>query len=59
MRWLATWPGTVVEVHLLPALSSAGATPQQLATAAGHAIAAVLEGGLAAGSRREPASGGR
>jgi hypothetical protein len=58
MRWLAASPGTVVEVHLLPALSSAGATPQELGTTAGHAVAAVLEGGLAAGSRREPASGG-
>jgi hypothetical protein len=59
MRWLAAASsGTVVEVHLLPALSSAGATPQELGTTAGHAVAAVLEGGLAAGSRREPASGG-
>ena len=58
MRWLAASPGTVVEVHLLPALYSAGATPQELGTTAGHAVAAVLEGGLAAGSRREPASGG-
>jgi hypothetical protein len=43
MRWLAASPGTVVEVHLLPALSPAGATPQELGTTAGHAVAAVLE----------------
>jgi 1-acyl-sn-glycerol-3-phosphate acyltransferase len=43
MRWLAASPGTVVEVHLLPALAPAGATPHELATAAGDAVAAVLE----------------
>jgi len=68
MRWLAASPGTVVEVHLLPALSSAGATPQELATTAEYAVAAVLEtvtrqGGLAAVEgprppRPSPAQGG-
>jgi hypothetical protein len=63
MRWLAASPGTVVEVRLLPALSSAGATPQELATTAEYAVAAVLEtvtrqGGLAAGARPELARGG-
>ena len=63
MRWLAASPGTVVEVHLLPALSSAGATPQELATTAEYAVAAALEtvtrqGGLAAGARPEHARGG-
>lgn len=58
VRWLAASPGTVVEVHLLPALSSAGATPPELATTAEYAVAAVLAGGLGAGSRREPPSGG-
>ncbi|MDP9428006.1 MAG: hypothetical protein M3Q47_03615 [Actinomycetota bacterium] len=43
MRWLAASPGAVVEVHLLPALSPAGATAQELATAAEYAVAAVLE----------------
>ncbi|SNS03928.1 hypothetical protein SAMN06893096_101504 [Geodermatophilus pulveris] len=44
VRWLATAsPGTVVEVHLLPALSSAGATAEELATTAEYAVAAVLE----------------
>ncbi len=42
MRWLAASPGTVVEVHLMSALPSAGATPQELATAAGYAVSAVL-----------------
>ena len=43
MRWLAASSATVVEVHLLPALAPAGATPHELATAAGDAVAAVLE----------------
>jgi 1-acyl-sn-glycerol-3-phosphate acyltransferase len=43
MRWLAAAPGAVVEVHLLPALSSAGATPRELATTAEYAVAAALE----------------
>jgi hypothetical protein len=58
MRWVAASPGAVVEVHLLPALSSAGATPQELATTAEYAVATVLEAGLAAGPRRGPARGG-
>ncbi len=63
MRWLAASPGAVAEVHLLPALSSAGATPQELATTAEYAVAAALEtaprqGGLGAGARPEPARGG-
>jgi 1-acyl-sn-glycerol-3-phosphate acyltransferase len=53
MRWLAASPGTVVEVHLLSALSSAGATAQELATTAEYAVAAVLEvPSPARGSRR-------
>ena len=52
MRWVAASPGTVAEVHLLPALSSAGATPQELATTAEYAVAAVL--GDAPGTRPEP-----
>jgi hypothetical protein len=44
IRWLAASPGTVVEVHLLPALSSAGATPQDLAATARDAVAAALVG---------------
>ena len=51
MRWLAASPGTVVEVHLLPALSSADATPQELATTAEYAVAAVLEAPSPAPSR--------
>jgi 1-acyl-sn-glycerol-3-phosphate acyltransferase len=51
MRWLATSPGTVVEVHLLPALSSAGATPQELATTAEYAVAAALAAPSPAPSR--------
>jgi hypothetical protein len=43
MRWLAASPGAVAEVHLLPALSSAGATAQELATTAEYAVAAALE----------------
>ena len=63
LRWLAASPGTVVEVHLLPALSSAGATPQELATTAEYAVAAALEAGLAAVGgprppRPSPAQGG-
>jgi hypothetical protein len=45
MRWLAAAPGAVVEVHLLPALSPAGATPEELATAV---AAALGERGLSA-----------
>ena len=55
MRWLAARPGTVVEVHLLPALSPAGATARDLATTAEYAVAAVLEAPSPApprGSRR-------
>ncbi|SFL69543.1 hypothetical protein [Geodermatophilus ruber] len=48
LRWLARAPGAVVEVHLLPALSPAGATAAELATLAEYAVAAVLEGPAAA-----------
>ncbi|MFW3171105.1 hypothetical protein [Geodermatophilus sp. CPCC 206100] len=66
LRWLRATPGVVVEVHLLPALSSAGANAAELATLAEYAVAAVLvepgrpagPAGLAAGPRREPARGG-
>jgi hypothetical protein len=68
MCWLAASPGTVVEVHLLPALSSAGATPQELATTAEYAVVAALDSaalqdGLAAVEgprppRPSPAQGG-
>jgi 1-acyl-sn-glycerol-3-phosphate acyltransferase len=66
LRAALRWTGGVdvlADVHLLPALSSAGATPQELATTAEYAVAAVLEtvtrqGGLAAGARPEPARGG-
>ncbi|MGY1680471.1 hypothetical protein [Geodermatophilus sp. SYSU D01176] len=51
LHWLAASPGTVVEVHLLPALSSAGATPQELATTAEYAVAAALEAPSPAPSR--------
>ncbi len=43
LRWLGSTPGVVVEVHLLPALTSAGATPVELAMLAEYAVAAVLE----------------
>ncbi|MGK5170633.1 hypothetical protein [Geodermatophilus sp. CPCC 205761] len=64
LRWLGAAAGVVVEVHLLPALSSAAATAEELATLAEYAVAAVLEApspapatGLAGGARREPARG--
>ncbi|MGY1710998.1 hypothetical protein ACI8AC_15955 [Geodermatophilus sp. SYSU D00758] len=43
LRWLAASPGTVIEVHLLPALASAGASAAELATLAEYAVAGVLE----------------
>jgi hypothetical protein len=55
LRWIGDARDVVVEVHLLPALSPAGAGAAELA---GRALAAVREGGFAAGARREPASGG-
>jgi 1-acyl-sn-glycerol-3-phosphate acyltransferase len=43
LRWLATALSPVVEVHLLPALRTQGATAEELATLAEYAVAAVLE----------------
>lgn len=43
MRSLAAAPGTVVAVHLLPALCPAGTTPQELAAAVELAFAAASE----------------
>jgi 1-acyl-sn-glycerol-3-phosphate acyltransferase len=62
LRWIGATRDVVVEVRPLPALGSAGATAEELATMAEYAVAAVLEaplparpGGLAAGARPEPA----
>jgi 1-acyl-sn-glycerol-3-phosphate acyltransferase len=43
LRWLAGAASPVVEVHLLPALRTAGATAGELATLAEYAVAGVLE----------------
>ena len=54
LRAALRWTGgvdVVADVHLLPALSSAGATPQELATTAEYAVAAVLEAPSPAPSR--------